>query len=978
MSDDRWPRVKALFQAAVELPTAERDAFLAAAAGDDDALRREVESLLTSDAANVSFLDRLPVAGAALLGDPLTALPASRDQTLAHPVLTSGLRVGPYEVVAPLGAGAMGEVYRARDTKLNREVALKVLPELFAFDPDRLARFKHEAQVLASLNHPNIAAIYGFEESNGAEALVLELVDGPTLADVIAGTVHSPEAESLGSRPRDSEVAATRGGETPRGLEINEALTIARQIAEALEAAHDKGIIHRDLKPANVKLTQAGVVKVLDFGLAKAAAEAPTLDFDLTQSPPATMDGTREGVILGTAAYMSPEQARGMTVDRRTDMWAFGCVLFEILTGRKPFAGDTVSDTIAAVLEREPPWTALPRRTPARIVRLLRRCLQKDQAQRLRDMADARIEIENVLTGRANLHLRLTWKLIGAAAALALAVGVFLLLRSDRRAPPGRSEWVELTNLDSVTQPALSPDGRMIAFIRGTGTFTTPGQIYVKRLPNGEPVPLTYDDLPKMGPVFSPDGGRIAYTVTDGNTWDTWIVPAIRGEPRRWLRNASGLTWFGASELQFSEIKAGQHMAIVRSNESRAEARDLYVPRLASGMAHRSYSSPDGKWVLVVEMEGVWLPCRLVSTDGGSSRPVGPPSARCTGAAWAPDGKWMYFSANAGDGFHIWRQRFPQSEPEQITSGPTEEEGLAIAADGRTVITSVGLTQRAVWVHDASGERQISLEGYAYWPLLSSDGRRACFRVTRGPGTGQSPSELWMTDLGSGRNERIFPGQMVTGYDVSRDDRVVASVMEPDGKTRVWTAWLDGREPPRRIPGAEGDNPRFGREDEILFRVTQGDSPFLVRIREDGTGRETIPKVTGSVFGTTSPDGEWLSGLDAGMSAYSTRGGPPIRIFPASMRSRLRWGFDDKQVYLSVQYGEMSAFAFGRTYLLPVAKGSVLPRVPAGGFQTEAELAAVPGVEILPYGDLAPGPSPSVYAFSRTTTTRNLYRIPLP
>ena len=273
--------MKALFQAAVERPVEERDAFLAAATGDDEALRREVESLLTSDASDDSFLDQLPV-----VDEPVrrrSHCPARVDWTTRSltPSSPPGLRVGPYEIVAPLGAGAMGEVYRARDTKLNRDVALKVLPERFALDPDRLARFTREAQLLATLNHPNIAAIYGLEESSGAQALVMELVEGPTLADRIA-----------------------RGP-----IPVDEALTIARQIAEALEAAHEKGIIHRDLKPANIKIARSGVVKVLDFGLAKVWDGAP--QSDLSASPRLTATALGERAILGTPAYMSPEQARG-------------------------------------------------------------------------------------------------------------------------------------------------------------------------------------------------------------------------------------------------------------------------------------------------------------------------------------------------------------------------------------------------------------------------------------------------------------------------------------------------------------------------------------------------------------------------------------------------------------------------------------------------------------------------------------------
>ena len=279
-----------------------------------------------------------------------------------------GSRVGPYQVTALLGEGGMGKVWRAHHSGLKRDDALKVLPEAVASDPDRLARFQREAQVLASLNHPNIAHIYGLERSDGVEALVMELVEGPTLAERIA-----------------------RGP-----IPVDDALAVARQIAEALEVAHERGVIHRDLKPANIKLTPDGTVKVLDFGLAK-RADATAADPDLSHSPTVTVPGTRDGVILGTAAYMSPEQARAKPVDKRTDIWAFGCVLYEMLTGRPAFPGATVSDTIARILEREPDWQALPAALPERGVELLRHCLAKDLADRRRDMHDIRLEVEQVL-----------------------------------------------------------------------------------------------------------------------------------------------------------------------------------------------------------------------------------------------------------------------------------------------------------------------------------------------------------------------------------------------------------------------------------------------------------------------------------------------------------------------------------------------------------------------------------------------------
>ena len=278
--------------------------------------------------------------------------------------LSPGTRLGHYDVTSLLGEGGMGQVWQATDTQLNRQVALKILPDAFAADPDRLARFTREAQILASLNHPNIAAIYGIEEAEGTRALVLELVEGPTLADRIAK------------------------GPIP----LDEALPIAKQIAEALEAAHEVGVIHRDLKPANIKVKDDGTVKVLDFGLAKALDPNP--DADPSLSPTLTAAATQMGVIMGTAAYMSPEQARGKTVDKRTDVWAFGAVLFEMLTGTKPFPGDDVSQTLARVIDREPDWDALPTRMPAGLQTVLRRCLEKDPKRRIRDIGDVGLALE--------------------------------------------------------------------------------------------------------------------------------------------------------------------------------------------------------------------------------------------------------------------------------------------------------------------------------------------------------------------------------------------------------------------------------------------------------------------------------------------------------------------------------------------------------------------------------------------------------
>ncbi|MBI3694479.1 MAG: serine/threonine-protein kinase [Acidobacteria bacterium] len=367
--------------------------------------------------------------------------------------LAAGARLGPYEIVAPLGAGGMGEVYRARDARLGRDVALKVLPEVFAKDAERMARFEREAQMLASLNHPNIAALYGLEESGGVRALVMELVEGPTLAERIESGPIPPD----------------------------EAIPIARQIAEALEAAHEKGIIHRDLKPANVKITGDGAVKVLDFGLAKALDDDPG-SANPANSPTISLAATRAGVILGTAAYMSPEQARGAAVDKRADIWSFGVVLYEMLTGRQTFRSDTVADTLAAVLKTDPDWSALPAGVPPGLRRLLRRCLERDRKQRLRDIGDVRLEIDEIMNAPSEQagapaplaaprksRERLAW---AAAAALLLAVVAVSFLHFRER--PGEVRPVRFqifpppkTTYATFDYPVLSPDGRRLVFSAG-------------------------------------------------------------------------------------------------------------------------------------------------------------------------------------------------------------------------------------------------------------------------------------------------------------------------------------------------------------------------------------------------------------------------------------------------------------------------------------------------------------------------------
>ena len=368
--------------------------------------------------------------------------------------LSAGIKLGSYEVLSAIGTGGMGEVYQARDSKLGRDVAIKVLPEAFAHDPEKLSRFQREAKLLASLNHPNIATIHGLEDSGGTSYLVMELVPGENLAERVR-----------------------RDGAVP----VEEALIIARQIAEALEAAHEKGIIHRDLKPANVKLTPEGKVKVLDFGLAKAFAGDASSE-DIGNSPTLSMAATMQGVILGTAAYMSPEQAKGKAVDKRTDIWAFGAVLYELLTGKAAFHGDDVGDILAAVVMKEPAFDALPRNTPASIRVLLQRCLRKDKRQRLADATGLRIEIEDAIAAPKESSVtqvapaptgKLPWT-VAAALGVLLVAASWVAWRATR---PVEQPLRPLVRLDVDLGPdvslgslagideIISPDGTRIVYV---------------------------------------------------------------------------------------------------------------------------------------------------------------------------------------------------------------------------------------------------------------------------------------------------------------------------------------------------------------------------------------------------------------------------------------------------------------------------------------------------------------------------------
>src|SRR5881396_1767162 len=502
-------------------------------------------------------------------------------------LLSVSARLGPYEILAPVGAGGMGEVYKARDTRLDRVVAVKTSKEQFS------ERFEREARAVAALNHPNICTLYDV----GPNYLVMEYIEGPTLAERIAA----------GSIP------------------VEEALPIARQIAEALEAAHEKGIVHRDLKPANVKVTSEGKVKVLDFGLAKAFTdESPGAD--PARSPTLTAADTRQGVILGTPAYVSPEQARGKPLDKRTDIWSFGCVVYEAPTGHPAFARETISDTIANVLQHEPDWDALPAATPPNIRVLLRRCLQKDRDRRLHDVADARIEIDEAPRQWAKGEgPRGSTPLAGRRSGLAAValgctlMGALITWLAIRPTSLNQANVPQLVSVTRVTHdpefsesPTWSPDGSLLAFASDrSGNF----EIYVRRVDGGQDVNVTSDPGQDIQPAFSPDGNWIAFVSTRSSRtgmvkigspiWtefhtlggDVWVVPALGGQARLLGKDGNFPAWHPSGRKGAYVSGPENHRSILEATAEGGALPPLLPSESSAWEILRPQYSPGGSWV---------------------------------------------------------------------------------------------------------------------------------------------------------------------------------------------------------------------------------------------------------------------------------------------------------------------------------------------------------------------------------------------
>ena len=913
MSDPvaRWPQVKALCQAALGHEPHARAAFLASACGNDEALRCEVESLLAHSHSADGFLSEPPGAVAAgVLGADISLGGRGTGGDLI------GRRLGSYQVVAALGKGGMGEVYRARDTRLGRDVAIKVLPESFVHDADRVARFRREAQMLASLNHPHIAAIYGLEEGPstgpghpGGQFLVLELIEGNTLAHRLGA----------GAMPFD------------------EALSVAAQIADALAAAHDKGIVHRDLKPANIALTADGNVKVLDFGLAKATG--PGSSGDLMNSPTLTSPAlaTGAGVILGTAGYMSPEQSKGREADKRSDLWAFGCVLYEMLTGKPAFEGEDVLDRLTATMRGEPDWTALPVDTPAQVRMLLERCLKKDRKERLSDIAVAQFLLDSPPTPasavpvaspsawRSAAALALTG-LLGAALATGVmwirrpALSVTPLTRFSTALPAG-----QVLAGNGVRQVAISPDGTRFV-------YTTNEQLYVRAADQLEPVPIRGTDEQPAGPFFSPDGLWIGYWAngqlkkiaaaggtpvplcdTDvplGVSWegdrivfatrDKGIseVPANGGVPRI-LIAAEPKVWFhdpywvpGADAIVFA----------VRSDEirSRWDDSEIVVQSLKTGARNTLVADafsgrvlPTGHLVYVrdnVLLARSFDLSRLELTGGPVALVEGVSQALAVYVAGvhfdvSRTGTLVYLKGGFSElRTLVWRDRQGQETP--IPAPPRAYGPLRISPDGTRIAFDMSDRDNGIWIWDIARESMTRLtRDGEVGPIWSHDSRRIIYS------SADSLQMLWRPADGNGAPEVL----------ATSTKQLQASTVTPDGRQLVF--WPQGQDNDLMIMNLTGDR---------TPRLLPPKTPFFER------------------HPALSPDGRWIAFATSELESRTVF----VRPFPDTGKARWQlssgagsrpvWAPNGRELYYVSPRGELMAVAVQTTPGFVAGKPTVL------------------------------------------------------
>ena len=785
MKRNRWQEITELYHAAVELPENERAAFLETCTDGD--IRREVQSLLANEK------DAHSIFGASAVDAAARAGIKPRDSL-------AGKELGSYKLTSELGRGGMGEVYRAKDQKLGRDVAIKVLPEEFAADADRVARFQREARLLASLNHPNIGAIHGLEASGGIHFLVLELVEGETLADRL------------------------KRGPIP----VEEALQLALQIAEALEAAHEKRVIHRDLKPANISVNPDGKVKVLDFGLAKALAEEQQTS--LSDSPTVNSADTLHGVILGTAAYMSPEQARGKAVDKRTDIWAFGCVLYEMLSGKPAFSGEDVSDLLSAVMRAEPDWSSLPGTLHWRLRELIQRCLAKDPRNRYHDISDVRLDIQKVLADpnelsvplvtAAGRRMSLLWAIAAMVLTGAVAGVVVWNLRQMPSPDPGPVvrfdyELPEAQRADiNISHPsfilAVSPDGTQFVYCTGRGLFLRSLDEADARL-----IPGTGEN--PVSPFFSPDGKWIGYfSPTEGQLKKVAVTggtPVVLSHP---VTQVLGAEW----RLDNTIIYADGDHGIMRVSADGGTPESIVEGHLAAPQL-----LPDGKSVLFTDISATptykimveslesrkrkellkaewarylptghlvyghfyWLPepktyavpfnPETLEETGG--RILLPELATAVLPAISDSGTVVFFPSIPGPfptkGVMVWVDR--NGKEQQIPVSPNYHGTSRVSPDATKIAVTIGSENTDIYVYDFTRQtlRRLTYDkSIDSAPAWTPDGKRIVFRSNR-----NGEGIYWKRADGNGEVEKLL----------SVPDRVLfPSSFSPDGKILAFTA----------------------------------------------------------------------------------------------------------------------------------------------------------------------------------------------